>query len=1337
MSRVIKKRICMTIALLLTVLVVLAVVPSMPGGTLRAKAASYFSVYFLPGKDSNSGWNNQYIRDNGLTVYLYTFDGKFRAMTEVTQDVYCVDTTSKPNGMIFVLNDKPVWPTDSYEEHWRRTVDVTNVGNSGTCYYINGFDSSTNKKTVAIDDGFNIPGPLTGGTRRIYFDATFSKLSYEKDVGNNAVKSVSGNAIPAPGGNVYYYMTDGGNQKWSGQMTRDGSSDYWYVDIVPGQQTKIRFTGWPDPRNGDKAASGNGTGMLDIPTNLQNPTFVADTGDASVYDGGNRGGYWAEKGTLRDAEKAKDKDVVPIIKESFTEAKDTLYLNSTMYDYYTDYELNGNNRSTYSTGSPFSSHRNWVPFRQFAQALSDYYKEKGVPYNNTIYTGHFQPSVNGWDYHFSEIGNTLNLYGWSESNADFQVNNNSVKSKGSNEVTFYRYATQGIASSALSGSNITMDTSNGSKVNMPFFDEAFLSGTNSKNAKLGEVYSNVAFPFTKVDRDGNGIYYWSYDSAATVLKLRENSNTANNGTFNYFLKTVQMATITDAQKRKTEASRAGGQSMKDGELTDNALIDRSVTEAMSGNDWSRNRVSSGGTELHVTGIDDDPSNKYGYLPLNDEQLTIGSNAANYNYGFGTKIEFEFGLANDGNISITKPDGTKLTAATTFSFSGDDDMWVYIDGKLVLDIGGDHGRTSGCINFSKDKKYEYLYTYKLNGSDQVQLVRADVQQGGVYVSDVKNSANHSGVASPATNTLWNALGITDDAGINQFYKEKHTLTFYFMERGMWESNMRIQFNFPEHDTFEVEKNVDTSDVNNDMKDFFNDISFDFNIKNLVTHYGTQETEVTPGYSISQADIRDYGSAKGPDGQAGTTPTLMNAANAKYKKKTANDADYPTTLYPLGNDARFNLKDGQRVLFDKQFRRGSYISVTEVLSDDATLKAKLEKLYTTTWAVSEGSTIGAQGTGLTIGDSRVEKKDSYSGGNINDYTQEANPGNAILLRSYEYDSAAADVKLLATFNNKVNTGNLEIKKAKAQGSEDLDGTYSYKVTFKNIGGVGLTNNGSTTVEKTYPTDGTGISVNGKITITGIPVGTEYEIVEIPSDGSTLDSVTGTQNDATVTLGAFKVTGVISYKSNAGTKGETDTLTFNNKKTKETVDITVEKRWYNVSGVKLPQSVTFQLQRMPNSEGSTWTPVTVYERVVLNPNADDVTETTIQGTSNKSWTKQISGLDKTDANGVTYLYRIVEYSADGTRLLGNGDYFSPNYKVNITGNPDITSAGYNSRIVTINNEYEKIVMPETGVTPLFNFAMIGFSAIGIAFVALLIYKRKLQKADVKTDNRGGHED
>ena len=193
---------------------------------------------------------------------------------------------------------------------------------------------------------------------------------------------------------------------------KDGQTwdNVWYVRIPEDEGIdKIIFSADAienkDSWSGDFC--GRRTAILTIPeagTYGGKPCFYADAGDTAVYDNEYRGGYWAEAYTVRDAEKYKKTDagekvdVVDITESDFSANSNILYVDSTFYDYYTDYELNGNNRDSYP-GEKGMSHRNWVTFRQFDQALSDYYKKNQV--SIPIYTGHFQPSIDKWDCRFN------------------------------------------------------------------------------------------------------------------------------------------------------------------------------------------------------------------------------------------------------------------------------------------------------------------------------------------------------------------------------------------------------------------------------------------------------------------------------------------------------------------------------------------------------------------------------------------------------------------------------------------------------------------------------------------------------------------------------------------------------------------------------------------------------------------------------------------------------------------------------------------------------------------------------------------------------------------------
>lgn len=628
------------------------------------------------------------------------------------------------------------------------------------------------KNKVAVSNDVAEISDVQSVDRTVYFDATLSKLYYgisktnadgNPDTSEKPNGKASGNAIPATeGGNVYFWMrkdqNDGGQK---GIMEKVNNN--LYKCTVPAGYTEITFAAYD--YTGDKAGlawNGDGTDWLQIPA-LEEPCFYADSGDPVTYisDSGvnTRGGYWDEKGSLRDAEKGKGTDVVDIKSGPFEREADTMYINSTFYDYYTDYEMNGFNRDNYK-GENGTSQRNWVTFRQFDQALSDYYRNNNV--RIPIYTGHFQ--LNNDRNQFRHIADTLNLFGWnSDANSSdykkFLSTNNSVLNingadKDDDGTPFYDYAAWGLVADQLKDGGLYTAYNEALE---PHFNKEFLLGENSKNAKLGEVYENVSFPFTKVKNE-DGVDYWTFDSAETTLAMRKDTSSDS-----YYLKDV------------------GNQG------------------------WARNVNSTGEQDWDHTwdnGTQHATSTEYGFFPFNE--TSTGSSGVTYNYGFGTKIEFNFRLTEDGTVLAEDPSsrtGTK-EVPITFEFSGDDDVWVFIDGKLALDVGGAHGRVTGNLNFEN----------KTATVSHVKASAADGIQGAKQTSNFEIQGENSSI---------------------------HTLTMYYMERGMWESNMKITFNFPDENLFEVEKQVDTEDVNKEIfpEDLFTSSdSFGFHIKNAVTHWG---------------------------------------------------------------------------------------------------------------------------------------------------------------------------------------------------------------------------------------------------------------------------------------------------------------------------------------------------------------------------------------------------------------------------------------------------------------------------------------------------------------------
>ena len=616
------------------------------------------------------------------------------------------------------------------------------------------------------------------GATRIYYDATFSKMALNGDTDDFSIPKANNNKET-----IYYRIKGDGVESESGTLVKDGTNEnLYYIDIPQGYRSII-FSG--DAINGDKETKGNGvsTEWLPIPTDDKN-CFYADTNDDAVYKNDTRDGYWAPKGTLRDAETWKNPDtkVVDIAAAEFTEKPNTKYVTSTLYDYYTDYELNGKNRKNYDNDNAVNQ-RHWVPFRQFDQAISDYYQsyvdkntEKPIIY--PIYTGHFQPS--DWDPKFADIASTLNLYGWSSYNIFIAANNSNYDIGGNANGKKNAYAFQGIvADKRDSDGDIVM---NGTTLKEPHFNEEFLTSKNSKNAKLGEVYHNVEFPFTQKevfvesDQKGKGVKYWWFDSSKTSLYLRKDTN--------------------------SDQLYLGNDST--GETTAEYLSEAS------------HNVDSASDPNKV-------STPYGFFPFNE--TTTSKSAVRYNYGYGAKLEIPFTLTSTGTVK----DDYNNEIPIRFYFSGDDDVWVFIDNQLVLDIGGAHAKVSGVLEFDQRDNKKNTVTS--------------------YVSRVKNSkTGNYGAENCDEHNYTTATSITYLGTTEKYYKNasvsipnlstgKHTLTMYYMERGMWESNMAVAFNFPDNNELQVQKEVELSKVDPDFKNCFKDQKiFNFTIQNQATHYG---------------------------------------------------------------------------------------------------------------------------------------------------------------------------------------------------------------------------------------------------------------------------------------------------------------------------------------------------------------------------------------------------------------------------------------------------------------------------------------------------------------------
>lgn len=748
-------------------------------------------------------------------------------------------------------------------------------------------------------------GDLLTADKKIYFDATLSAYSYE---GEGLQQSAMGG-----GETMYCFLTSSDGAVTQQPMTQEkpdstaADRKLWSCTIPEGTYTAVQFSATDNQNAPAKDNKTKKYSTAEIPPTLQEPCFFADDGDPSAYTNGDvyRDGYWGEKASVRDAESGKNTTVVDIASDKFTQAPGTKYITSTLYDYYTDYELNGLNRDTYSWVTT-SSQRGYVTFEQFNRALSSAYTANGnVKY--PLYTGHFQPSI--WDNRFAYVAEGMGLYGWgaegsSNYNTFMAVNNSALddNGNGSNGNNDYSRTFQGLVESKTSDDTadglplLRTKNSETKALADPHFNKDFLQGKNAFNTVLGKVYENVSFPLKQKpvfatnpenpdpkEPEGKA-QYWYYDSSKSSLYLKQNQTDGK-----YYLE-----------------SPKGG----DGNPT---------TDSKSQNISSPN--STNGTN--------------GFFPFNQTVSTVG--ASQYNYGFGAKLQFDFTLTEDGNVVVGKDnDGNDIKVPIKFFFSGDDDVWVYIDGELMLDVGGAHGKASGLLEFGANNTVTPYVSSNKNTDQNDTMVYKGYGSG-----ETTKTVKYNG--QPIT---FNKKGTTKPLKD----QSTHTLTMYYMERGMWESNMALAFNFPDHNELQVEKQVDVSDVNPLFQESFkNQKIFTFNIQNLATHYEAKATD-EPAIQTEELPDTVYSSATGLLSYASSLPEDVGTGSAVLWSSDKSD---PSSLYRDQRRGTLTLDSAINI------SPYSYLTFDVYVQGNQTDTCALSNLYVELWDTS-GKQMGCLGT-----------------------------------------------------------------------------------------------------------------------------------------------------------------------------------------------------------------------------------------------------------------------------------------------------------------------------------------------------------------------------------------
>lgn len=806
-----------------------------------------------------------------------------------------------------------------------------------------------------------------------------------------------------------------------------------------------------------------------------------------------------------------------------------------------------------------SRENNDVPTKNFKTNAVDY----ATGYNYAAINNDFNKNLN--KLYDSSYSNPL-FFGYLDpkttqvaDNKNFRIQDNLAMRI--NDKAYYA-SVQGLAGSKLSTTQNNMNgyaylqTADNASV-MPLFDYASLKDKNNVASNVASnVFEKLNFPFN--ESNYNGVTTYSYDSY-------------------------------------TDKNREIDKSKKDFKVT-------SYKNATVGTD-----------------------NGVGFFPF--EQFTDPSKTNTHKYGFGTEFDIDFYMSETGRLETKDGDGKDIT----FNFSGDDDVWVYVDGVLVLDLGGAHKASSGLINFST---MEVIYKAAVDSSDNINNRTANPKTSDGYAVDGDY------VTTVNLAKLFAANGVEFN---NTSSSKKHTLQMFYMERGSVDSNCSISFNLPQNTGLLVRNDVNFDSVNAGLKDITMGIAnkdyFSYSIGNKIATnddftklkktFGDSSVPApatstsfnensfaksNPQYPVNTTNNvirrvingKTYYLAVKYTG-AGSTSSyywddLKNLDSSSYlplnninyslpddfamieKDSTANGNDGTTAVSGRVKDGVFNLLFNESASFDSKTPSNTLLQVvqkdnlynvnagseTEAMSRGAEqTDRKVKDYYTTSYTITDDK------SQKTIG----SRKRQVNGGDITADDDSA-VEKAFYFADYSADKSDSSA-MTVNFTNYVTTDKIKISKDLTDSSKINSDHFTFVVKLSNIFGdssyadkqeyEGLTYdvydkaNNTLKTTRTYGKSGVSITANEYAIISGVPVGTSYEVYEKTRSGYEFKNATatfesnsnGNSTDFEPTISSSTVTGTLPTITASGSSTEpTLHLTYTNEK----VAFTISFKYYD---------------------------------------------------------------------------------------------------------------------------------------------------------------------------------
>lgn len=348
-----------------------------------------------------------------------------------------------------------------------------------------------------------------------------------------------------------------------------------------------------------------------------------------------------------------------------------------------------------------------------------------------------------------------------------------------------------------------------------------------------------------------------------------------------------------------------------------------------GNFMPYNKIENGKFSVNRNLYNEDGEKLSTSDPRYKENLykTQGTN----NFQFGMLVEAEFTQQRDGQATHQRPDGEFVKSDMIYEFNGDDDLWVFIDNVLVLDIGGVHDAHSGSINFRTGDVIWYDCE-----TNETPVKRSTT------LKELFRKANVLPSGKP-----WTEAGAKKEFKGDTFadYTTDHSFKMYYFERGAGASNLHVKFNLPTVPTNSVNvQKVVQNEVGQDAN-YAKDIDFLFQIDVDGNPYANQPYDIVVGNTVvgnGTTDEKAQFTLK--HNQTARFKEISGDKNYRVKELGAYLDGYEveldgTTIWtpsdgtkiPQADSGQLNVAEKSTVVFINKMKRSATLNIKKELAE----------------------------------------------------------------------------------------------------------------------------------------------------------------------------------------------------------------------------------------------------------------------------------------------------------------------------------------------------------------------------------------------------------------------